>query len=67
VLGQLHSFSEQLLYPKTFDITEIAAALPGYQALVPPLDDYFPRVLEFCLRKEWGHGRGDRRADYAHS
>ena len=56
VLVQLHSFSEQLLSPKEFDTTEIRAVLPDYELAMPPLEEYFSRVIAFCARKGWSDG-----------
>jgi thioester reductase-like protein len=53
VLTQLHSFSEQLLCPKRFDARNLTAAIPDYLQRLPRLEEYFPKVLAYCVRNDW--------------
>jgi long-chain acyl-CoA synthetase len=56
VLGQLDSFSEQLVWPKEFDTSNVVAAIPDYVSAMPRFEDYFPKVLGFCIRHDWKPG-----------
>ena len=54
VTGTLRHFAAQFCYPKTFDTATTHAALPGYEATVPDIRTYYPRVVRFCLETAWG-------------
>jgi nucleoside-diphosphate-sugar epimerase len=54
MLRTLNSFSGQLVYPKGFDRTELHAALPDYEEGLPDIRDYYGRVIEHCVRTNWG-------------
>jgi thioester reductase-like protein len=52
VVRAMSSFLPQLLHPKRFARTKLQAALPDWSP--PPVRDYFPRVLAYCLGTRWG-------------
>jgi hypothetical protein len=54
VVGALGHFAHQLLYPKSFDLTNTATHLPGYPDGLPDIRTYFGRVVEHCVRMQWG-------------
>ncbi|HYO45868.1 MAG TPA: SDR family oxidoreductase [Gemmatimonadota bacterium] len=49
----VQSFAYQLAYPKTFDRTATQAALEGSGLRPPPVLEYLPKVVRFCLENEW--------------
>ncbi len=53
-LRTLNSFAGQLVYPKEFDRTELNAMLPDYEERLPAITDYYGKVIEHCVRTNWG-------------
>jgi thioester reductase-like protein len=56
VLSALANFVPQLLHPKTFDTTIRDAAL-GTTIVPADIRDFYPRILQYCLRTSWGRNR----------
>ncbi|MDQ3856009.1 MAG: SDR family oxidoreductase [Chloroflexota bacterium] len=54
VMRALSQFAPQLAYPKQFDRSELLRLLPGYDAEVPDVRDYYGKVVQFCVRTKWG-------------
>lgn len=54
ILSVLKHFAHQLNYPKTFDQKNIISAIPEYSKTMPDIDEYYGKVVEFCLRTNWG-------------
>lgn len=55
VLGALRNFVPQLLHPKEFSTGNADSALPA-EIVASDIRDYYPRILEYCLRSDWGRG-----------
>lgn len=55
VIGALKSFAYQLNYPKEFDTTNLLNYIPQYEEELPDIRQYYPKVVEYCLRSNWGH------------
>lgn len=53
VLRTLSFFAPQLLHPKTFDTSRRDQALPA-DVVPPPIWDYYPDVIRWCLEHGWG-------------
>ena len=53
-LRTLNSFSGQLVYPKEFDRMQLNAILPDYEDRLPNIRDYYGKVIEHCVRTNWG-------------
>jgi len=56
-LGTLQSFAGQFSYPKTFDTAQVRAAIPDYDQRVPPVGEYYAKVVRYCVETNWGRGR----------
>jgi thioester reductase-like protein len=54
-------FVEQLGLPKMFDAANRWRDLNGHGASVPPLTTYLPKVIDHCLRTDWGRLGGSGR------
>ena len=54
VIEKLEVYLPYLTTRKRFDTTNAASALRGTGIAVPPLADYFGRVVRYCLETDWG-------------
>ena len=54
VLNSIKHFAEQLNYPKTFDMNNIKEVTPNYDSRIPNVREYYPKVVKYCLEKNWG-------------
>ena len=56
-LRALSHFIPQMALPKAFDTTRARRALapPGIE--LPPIAEYYPRVVDYCLCTNWGRQR----------
>lgn len=54
VLGALSHFIPQMAVPKVFDRTNTREALAGSGIELPAIEEYFPRVIDYCQRTRWG-------------
>ena len=53
-LNALNYFAHQLLYPKVFDKSNLTAVLPSYDKDLPPIREYYGKVLQYCIKTKWG-------------
>lgn len=53
-LNALNHFAHQLLYPKKFDRSNLIAVLPDYEKRLPPIQDYYGKVIQYCIKTKWG-------------
>lgn len=49
----VQGFAYQLAYPKTFDRNATEATLEGSGLRPPPVLEYLPKVVRWCLENEW--------------
>ena len=54
VVSALGHFAHQLNYPKEFDITNLKSYLPDYEKNLPDVRQYYPKIVEYCLKTKWG-------------
>lgn len=54
VTQAVRHFALQLLYPKEFDRSRLLAVLPEYDQRLPHIDAYYGKVVDYCLRSQWG-------------
>lgn len=54
VIAKLEVYLPYLTTHKRFDTTNAVLALRGTGIGVPPLGDYFGRVVQYCLETDWG-------------
>jgi long-chain acyl-CoA synthetase len=54
VLKAVRHFSDQLTYPKTFDVTNLLQRLPEYAVQLPGIDTYYRKIIRYCLQTNWG-------------
>ena len=52
-LRALDRFAREFVYPKHFDRTNTLAALPDYEKRLPDIREYYPKVIEYCLKTKW--------------
>jgi hypothetical protein len=45
-----------------YDTINAAAGLAGTSIRVPPLPDYFDRLMDFAVAADWGRAQPERRA-----
>jgi len=50
----VQAFAYQLAYPKVFDARHAEAALAPFGIVVPPVLDYYERVVRWCVETNWG-------------
>ena len=50
----VQAFAYQLAYPKAFDARHTAATLTPFGIEVPPVLDYYERVVRWCVETNWG-------------
>ena len=50
----VQAFAYQLAYPKVFEAPRALAALAGGGLRPPPVLDYYPRVVRYCIESNWG-------------
>lgn len=64
VLSALSHFIPHMALPKAFDRRRTREALAGSGLELPEIRDYYPRIVDYCLRTRWGRlapdGIGDR-------
>ena len=53
-LNALNHFAHQLLYPKMFDRSNLIAVLPNYEKRLPPIQEYYSKVIQYCIKTKWG-------------
>ncbi|MCW5852068.1 MAG: SDR family oxidoreductase, partial [Anaerolineae bacterium] len=53
-LGAIATFTPHLALPKAFDNRLARAALEPLGVAWPPIRDYYPRVVEYCVKSGWG-------------
>ncbi len=53
-LAALSHFIPHMALPKAFDTTHARRALEGSGIRLPSIADYYPRVVDYCLRTRWG-------------
>jgi len=56
-LRALDRFARQFVHPKEFDRANVLAALPAYESRLPDVHDYYPKMIEYCVRTRWGRGQ----------
>ncbi len=54
VIAKLEVYLPYLTTRKWFDTSNTVAALSGTGIAMPPLADYFGRVVSYCLETDWG-------------
>lgn len=54
VIAKLEAYLPYLTTHKRFDTANATSALGGTGIAVPPLGDYFGRVVRYCLDSDWG-------------
>jgi thioester reductase-like protein len=54
ILRTMATFAPQLSYPKIFADSHTKAGLKGSGLRPAPLEEYYPKILRFCLRSGWG-------------
>lgn len=54
VIGKLEVYLPYLTTHKNFDTANALRALRGTGIAVPPLGDYFGRVVRYCIETNWG-------------
>jgi long-chain acyl-CoA synthetase len=54
VLNALNHFAHQLLYPKEFSNRNTLAVLPNYRKKLPKIQEYYGKVVEYCVKRKWG-------------
>ncbi len=62
VIAKLEVYLPYLTTHKHFDTTNAVDALRGTGIGVPPLGDYFGRVVRYCLETDWGRRRSPAEA-----
>jgi nucleoside-diphosphate-sugar epimerase len=50
----VQAFAYQLAFPKVFDARESEALLAPHRIEVPPVLDYYERVVQWCIETNWG-------------
>ena len=50
----VQAFAYQLAYPKVFDARHTTATLTAFGIEVPPVLDYYERVVRWCVETNWG-------------
>jgi thioester reductase-like protein len=53
-LNALNHFAHQLLYPKKFNRSNLIAVLPDYEKRLPPIQEYYGKVIQYCIKTKWG-------------
>jgi len=53
----VQAFAYQLAYPKVFDARVARAALAPARIEVPPVLDYYDRIVRWCIETNWGQSR----------
>jgi hypothetical protein len=56
VMSALGTFIGHLALPKVFDCSNTIRDLTGYGIDVPPVREYYFKVLENCVRRRFGKG-----------
>lgn len=54
VLTALSHFAHQLGLPKTFSCENTRIKLPEYDKLMPEINQYYDKVVAYCLKTNWG-------------
>jgi len=54
VLNSIKHFAKQLNYPKRFSIDNIRGVYPNYNSVIPNVDEYYPKIVKYCLDTKWG-------------
>jgi long-chain acyl-CoA synthetase len=54
VIRSIETFAPQLLYPKDFDHSHADKELINANIEVVPLDQYYHKIVEYCLKTNWG-------------
>lgn len=54
VVSALGNFAHQLNYPKEFDIANLSVSLPKYEKNLPDVREYYSKVVQYCLKTNWG-------------
>ena len=54
VVSALGNFAHQLNYPKEFDIANLSVSLPEYEKNLPDVREYYSKVVQYCLKTNWG-------------
>jgi nucleoside-diphosphate-sugar epimerase len=52
----VQAFAYQLAYPKIFEARDAEAILTPLRIEVPPVLDYYDRVIRWCIETNWGAG-----------
>ena len=50
----VQAFAYQLAYPKVFDARQATASLAPAGIRVPPVLDYYDRIVRWCIETNWG-------------
>jgi nucleoside-diphosphate-sugar epimerase len=50
----VQAFAYQLAYPKVFDARQATASLAPVGIRVPPVLDYYDRIVRWCIETNWG-------------
>jgi nucleoside-diphosphate-sugar epimerase len=53
-LRALDRFARQFVYPKQFQSQNVEAAIADYRVHLPDIREFYPRVIEYCMRSRWG-------------
>ena len=53
--GTIASYCAQFSHPKRFDDTELRRVVPEHARALPHAREYYRRVVEYCVRTDWGH------------
>lgn len=53
-LGAIATFTPHLALPKAFDNSLAQAALRSIGITLPQIREYYPRVVEYCVKTGWG-------------
>lgn len=48
------NFIPQWFLPKTFDRTHLWNAMAGSNLSLPDIQEYFQKIIDYCLRSKWG-------------
>ena len=50
----VQAFAYQLAYPKVFDAARAERVLRPAGIVVPPVLDYYPNIVRWCIEANWG-------------
>jgi len=53
-IAPLNFFLPHLALPKVFDSSHTQRDLQGSGLQVPDIRSYYPKIVEYCLRTDWG-------------